>query len=130
MNDDLYLMANEHTKAEEGPPPATDTFYPNSTLVRRLTLSPLALGLGLAFAWGVLFVIISLVAAASGGAALLDVFRTLYPGFTLGSFTGIFAGFIWSFLYGLISGLLVALFYNSLVRQGVAGGGESTETYA
>lgn len=130
MNDDLYLMANEHTKAEEGPPPATDTFYPNATLVRRLTLSPPMLGLGLAFAWGILFLIISLIAAASGGAALLDVFRTLYPGFNLGNYTGIFAGVVWSFLYGLITGLLVALFYNSLVRQSVASGGESTETYA
>lgn len=127
MNGDILLQFTpESTKGTD--PPPTDMFFSNRVQVQGKLLDTLRIGLAVAFAWAIMFLLISFIVAASGAAAVLSFFELVYPGFSVGAFAGILLGVLWSFVYGFIFGLLLGIFYNSLIEKS-AMSGESYELY-
>lgn len=124
MNDDLYLMVPKHSEDGDDPDPPTDTNFPQANIVRRNLLAPARFALGLGLAWGILFIVMALI--AGNAITELAVFKALYPGYAENAFL---AGFVWNVIYGWISGLFIAIFYNALVRQFVYAGGDGFERY-
>ncbi len=127
MNGDIFIQFTpESTKGTD--PPPTDMFFSNRILVQGKLLDTLRIGFAIAFAWAIMFLLISFIAGAAGAATALGFFELIYPGFSLGAFTGILLGVLWSFVYGFIFGLLLGIFYNSLIEKS-AMSGESYELY-
>lgn len=127
MNGDILLQFTpESTKGTD--PPPTDMYFSNRVLMQGKLLDTLRIGLAIAFAWAIMFLLISLIVTAAGAGTALSFFELIYPGFSTGAFTGILLGVLWSFVYGFIFGLLLGVFYNSLIEKG-AMGGESYELY-
>ena len=114
------------TDPRSDPPPNTDMIYSESAILRSNLLDTFRLGVAVAFGFGIIFLVTSLVVQFGTGLSFLEKFC---PGFELGTCAGMLVGFLLSFLYGFIFGLVLGLVYNCLVRLRVIQG-ENLETYA
>lgn len=128
MEEDILLLKGEaeNQDYEDDPSPSDVNYFLQSQL-RNSALNAVFLGIAVGFAWGIMFVIFSLV-AGSNGSNVLDIFKSFYPYFEINSFSGILTGFAWSFLYGGIFGFLIGALYNAFLRQAFLSG-EGFETY-
>jgi len=113
----------------QGGPPGTDPYYPEKWTLGAQLLDAVKLSIAISLAWGIMFLLISLIVWISGNGTVLDFFKLIYPGFNPTLFLGIIIGFAWSVLYGFIFGIVIGIIYNSLVRTKVVNG-ESWETFS
>jgi hypothetical protein len=77
----------------------------------RLRLVPLALAFGAT--WGLAILLLGWVSATGWGARLVEVFSSLYLGYT-STFLGAVIGGLWAFGDAFLGGLVLAFFYNAL----------------
>lgn len=87
----------------------------------RLSVKGLAIGLGLL--WGLSTLVVALVHLGGGGygGALLDLERSIYPGYHgPAGFGSVIVVTLYAFVDGLIGGALLAWFYNAAAGGGPA----------
>ena len=80
----------------------------------RINIKGAALAFGIS--WGLIVMSAGWLAITGWGAAIVDVFASLYIGYSA-SFLGGVIGFIWGFVDGAIFGALVAAIYNIVVTK-------------
>ena len=111
------------------PPPNTDMFFSEKALVKTNQLDAPKFGIAVGLGWGILFVILSIVALITTNGSGIAFFKDIYPGFNPSAIYGVFVGFVWSVVYGFVFGTIVGILYNSLIRRHVSEN-ESWETHA
>lgn len=82
-----------------------------------MKLSPKHLGLAGGIFWGLVMLITTLLAVWNGyGTAMMELFTSIYPGFTI-SGTGAIVGLIYGFIDGFVGLYIFAWLYNWLQKK-------------
>ena len=82
--------------------------------MEKLNVKALALGLGISWAIGMLF--LGWVSIFGWGIKLVEASSSLYIGFAP-TFLGGIIGAIWGFVDGAIGGAIIALIYNAVAKK-------------
>ncbi len=79
-------------------------------------LDPVKFGLAAGILWGVIMLLMTLIASGTGyGTELLNLIATIYPGYAI-TFGGAIIGLIYGFLDGFIGMWLLIWLYNWLCK--------------